>query len=143
MRWLLAVLLLANGVAFYWFSSSSEVVATPEVRPNPGIAQLMLLSERSGESHNLSGECVVVGPVMDLAQIESLSAALTDRNVAHQRWSVASDTGSGAPVYWLQFSTSLQGRLERQFWFDILSQSPNTEISQKNCTAVASVSDFP
>ncbi|MCV6604589.1 MAG: hypothetical protein OIF34_04735 [Porticoccaceae bacterium] len=143
MRWLLAVLLLANAVMYFWSDSRpTEMPAAVEVSANSDIAQLVLLSERA-PGQVLSGDCVVVGPIADLALIETLSAGLTDRQVAHQRWSESPDGDATGRTYWLQFPVSLQSRLERRFWFNVLSQSPNTEISQKSCAAVASTGDLP
>ncbi|MDM3870583.1 hypothetical protein QSV34_04365 [Porticoccus sp. W117] len=142
MRWFLAVLLLANAVAFYWFVSQPEELDSPVVPVDKNVSQLILLSERA-VAEVPTGECVVVGPVTDLALIEPLSAGLTARNVAHQRWSQSAGTDIDSQVYWLQFAVSLESRLPRRFWFELLSQSPDTEISQKSCTAVASTSDFP
>ncbi|MGS2724332.1 hypothetical protein ACVBEJ_11375 [Porticoccus sp. GXU_MW_L64] len=142
MRWFLAVLVLANAVVFYWFMSKPVEPALPVVQVDTNVSQLMLLSERTSDEP-LSGDCIVVGPIVELELVESLSAGLTARHIAHQRWSQTPQAGAGDQTYWLQFAVSSQSRLERRFWFDVLSRSPNTEISQKSCAAVASASDFP
>ncbi|UTW44845.1 hypothetical protein KFE80_10690 [bacterium SCSIO 12696] len=142
MRWLFAILMLMNGVALYWFSSQ-QPASTPQPASLNEASGLILLSEREPGDLQLSGECLVVGPVRELELIESLSGGLSDLGVAHQRWSLAPSGLAEEQEYWLQFAASLQAKVGRRLWFDILSKSPSTEILQKNCAVVASHGDFP
>ena len=167
MRWLLAILIMANGVAFYWFSGQQSPRLTDNDqlgRVQVGSSQaeqrpsLLLLSERPVDDtpeKNEEAVCIVIGPVVELVLIEQLSGELSGLAIDHQRWvEIAENTDESAgqivdetlppPIfYWLQFRASQRQLLGEGFWRNIGIASPATEISEKSCTTVASQSDFP
>ena len=151
MRWLLAILLLLNGVVFYWFAgqSSQPVVDAGISRAERDIGGLLLLSERPEvdvEEPVEEALCVVVGPIADLSFQQWLGEELSYREIEYGAWSeMVTETGDLPPIerYWLQFPVSRRDELSEQLWLDIESSSPESKIEEKTCSVVASDPDIP
>jgi len=80
MKWVLAVLLLANAVAFYWFNvPSGNSTATTEAPLPAGVASLKLLSESSGQVTMAPPEPDVLPEVVTVTPVEP-AVQLPDAN---------------------------------------------------------------
>lgn len=149
MRWMLAILILLNAVAFYWFSNQSE---PSDVKVGPGygseaVGGLLLLSERSQASTEESERlCIVIGPISELSFRQWLGEELSYLGVGFDAWSekvVEAQDAAPVEVYWLQFDASRRGQLSEQLMLDIQSSSPESKIEEKTCSVVASGPDIP
>ena len=99
MRWLLAILVLVNGVAFYWFSGQARDGGGREANAVNNVGDLLLLSERpavvsQSTPSSIGDQCVVIGPIEDSAVVSALSEALAQGGVALESWLEASEVAS-------------------------------------------------